>query len=189
MALLTSIRLVTAALTCWALLTAGPVCAQQSHSAATPDGGNFTLPAGVHPVAFGSGTVVIHSTAGRHALRVEIARTGPQVQRGLMYRTTLPERNGMLFIYPKPHHGSFWMLNTLIPLSISYADEHGIIFQITDMVPCGDISAAECSRQSYPAQRPFRYALEVNRGYFSRQGVRPGDRIELLTESQGVLPN
>jgi uncharacterized membrane protein (UPF0127 family) len=50
------------------------------------------------------------------------------------------------------------------------------------MEPCGELSAAECSRQSYPAQRPFRYALEVNRGYFSRQGIRSGDRIELLTD-------
>lgn len=182
MVLLKSVRFITAALIYGALLSAGPVCAQQSRGSAMPNGAPLALPAGVHPVEFGSGTVVIHSAAGRHAVQVEIARTGPQVQRGLMYRTTLPERGGMLFIYPKPHQGSFWMLNTLIPLSIAYADDHGVIFQITDMVPCGDISAAECSRQSYPAQRPFRYALEVNRGYFSRQGVRPGDRIELLAD-------
>jgi len=182
MALLKTIRLISAALTCCALLAAGSVCAQSQLGATPTNSTHLALPAAVHPVEFGTGTVLIHSSTGRHALRVEIARTGPQVQRGLMYRATLPESAGMLFIYPKPHQGSFWMLNTLIPLSIAYADERGVIFQITDMEPCGTISAAECLTQSYPAQRPFRYALEVNRGYYSRQGIAPGDRIELVAD-------
>lgn len=171
----------TAAIACCVLLL-GVAGAQAAPAVTTPNGSKLELPAGVHPVEFGTGTVVIHSASGRHALQVEIARTGPQVQRGLMYRTAMPEASGMVFMYPKPHRGNFWMLNTLIPLSIAFADERGIIFQITDMTPCGDLPAEECTRLTYPARQPFRYAIEVNRGYFTRQGIRTGDRIELMED-------
>jgi hypothetical protein len=151
-------------------------------AAITPNGSRLELPAVVQPLAFGTGTVLLKGIAGQRTLRVEIAKTGPQHQRGLMYRTAMPETSGMIFIYPRPVRGSFWMLNTLIPLSIAYVDEHGIIFQITDMATCGVLSAEECTRLTYPSQQPFRYALEVNRGYFSRQGIRVGDRIELVED-------
>jgi uncharacterized membrane protein (UPF0127 family) len=150
--------------------------------ATTQNGSQLVLPAGVQPVEFAAGEVIIKSATGTHSLRVEIAETGPQVERGLMYRTSLPENGGMLFIYPKVHRGSFWMFNTFIPLSVAYADERGVIFQIGDLVPCGNLSAAECAEQAYPARQPFRFALEVNQGYFERRGISVGDRLDYVRD-------
>lgn len=142
----------------------------------------LSLPAGVRPVEFAAGKVNIQSATGRHTLQVEIAETRRQIERGLMYRTSLPETGGMLFIYPKANKGSFWMFNTFIPLSVAYADEHGVIFQISDMVPCGNLPESECAKKTYPARQPFRFALEVNQGYFARRGISVGDRIEVVAD-------
>jgi uncharacterized protein len=169
-----------------ALLFVSSAAAAQSGNQAltstTPNGSQLALPAGVQPLEFPAGKVIIHSTTGAHSLRVEIAKTRLQFKRGLMYRTSLPETGGMLFVYPKANRGSFWMLNTYIPLSIAYADEHGVIFQISDMVHCGNLSESECASKTYPSSQPFRFALEVNQGYFSRRGISVGDRIEVMAD-------
>ena len=165
-----------------ALISVSSAAATQSRNqaikATTPNGSQLVLPAGVQPVEFTAGKVIIRNAAGEHSLRVEIAETSQQIKRGLMYRTSLPENGGMLFIYPKAHGGSFWMFNTFIPLSVAYADELGVIFQIGDLAPCGNLPEAECAEQAYPALQPFRFALEVPQGYFARRGISVGDRIE-----------
>lgn len=167
------------------LNVSSPAAAQsgnQAINAATPNGSQLALPAGVQPVTFAAGMLSIQSATAVHTLRVEIAETSQQIERGLMYRSALPEDSGMLFVYSHVHRGSFWMFNTLIPLSVAYADERGVIFQIGDMVPCGRLAAEECARQAYPARQPFRFALEVNQGYFARRGISVGDRIEYRHE-------
>jgi uncharacterized protein len=156
--------------------------AQSGNPAIEANLSQLSLPAGVRPVEFASGKVNIQSATGRHTLQVEIAETRRQIERGMMYRTSLPETDGMLFIYPKANRGSFWMLNTFIPLSIAYADELGVIFQISDMTPCGNLPESECAKKTYPAREPFRFALEVNQGYFARRGISVGDRIEVMAD-------
>jgi uncharacterized protein len=154
-------------------------CQQASAAAVTPNGSRLQLPAGVAPVAFGSGTAILHTRTGEtHRLDIEIAETDTQRQRGLMYRASMPEESGMLFIFPEQREGGFWMFNTRIPLSVAYAGDDGVIFQIVDMDPCMSRTAAFCVRQDYLAQAPFRYGLEVNQGYFARRGIDVGDRIE-----------
>lgn len=142
----------------------------------TPNGSRLELPPEAEPVEFPAGTVRIHSDGQIHVLRAELAETPAQRERGLMYRTAMPEDAGMLFLYPAEQEGGFWMYNTRIPLSIAYADAEGVIFQIREMQPCESPYASLCP--TYPAQRPFRYALEVNQGYFARRGIGVGARIE-----------
>lgn len=144
-------------------------------AAVTPNGSRLELPQGVQPVEFPVGTVQIQSGDTTHTLRAEFATTPAQRERGLMYRTSMPEDAGMLFIYPAEQEGGFWMYNTLIPLSIAYADENGVISQITQMEPCESPYASMCP--TYPARVPFRYALEVNQGYYAARGIQAGDRI------------
>lgn len=141
----------------------------------TPNGSRLELPQGVEAVQFPAGTVQIQSGGTTHTLRAEFATTPAQRERGLMYRTSMPEDAGMLFIYPDEQEGGFWMYNTLIPLGIAYADGEGVIFQITQMEPCESPYASMCP--TYPARAPFRYALEVNPGYYAARGIQPGDRI------------
>jgi hypothetical protein len=122
----------------------------------------------------GGPTVVIATADGEKEIAVEIADTADERALGLMGRTSLSEDAGMIFVYPEPTEGGYWMKNTLIPLSIAFYDVDGKILRILDMEPC--------RRDPCPVYDPrVRYigALEVNQGAFERWGVREGDRLEL----------
>ena len=114
--------------------------------------------------------IVIEGKGGSTPLRVEIARTDAQRQQGLMHRKELKDGEGMLFIFERDQVLSFWMKNTLIPLSIAYISSDGRILEIYDMEP-GNLASVSSSRSA-------RYALEVPQGWFNRVGVAPGDRLE-----------
>jgi uncharacterized protein len=119
-------------------------------------------------------TVVIETDDGEKEIAVEIADTDDERAVGLMGRTSLPADAGMLFVYPGPTEGAYWMKDTLIPLSIAFYDVDGTILRILDMEPC--------RRDPCPVYDPgVRYggALEVNQGAFERWGVREGDHLEL----------
>ena len=105
-------------------------------------------------------------------MRVEIAETAAQQERGLMYRRHLAARSGMVFVFASDTRGAFWMKNTLIPLSIAFYDARGRILRILDMAPC---LADPCP--VYDPGTAYRGALEVNKGAFRRWKVRVGDRI------------
>ena len=118
--------------------------------------------------------LAIETDRGPVLLKVEIASTPEAWQRGLMFRKTLPEDRGMLFLFPQATGSPFWMKNTLIPLSIAFADQNGKILRILDMEPC--------TKDPCPTYYPgvaYRQALEVNQGWFARHGVKEGDRWRL----------
>jgi len=75
-----------------------------------------------------------------------------------------------LFVFEAAAVQSFWMRNTYIPLSIAYIDENGIIVRIKDMEPLDLTSVTS----DYPAQ----YALEVNKGWFKKRGIKEGDSVD-----------
>jgi uncharacterized membrane protein (UPF0127 family) len=102
-------------------------------------------------------------------LEAEIARTDEERAQGLMYRKSLDDGKGMLFIFERDEILSFWMKNTLVPLSIAFIASDGRILEIRDMEPESLIPVR--------SGRSARYALEVPRGWFSRAGVKPGDRF------------
>jgi uncharacterized membrane protein (UPF0127 family) len=119
-------------------------------------------------------TVTLDASGGEEVeVQVEIADTDPERQRGLMGRTALPEDQGMLFVFGGEQELSFWMKNTLIPLSIAYIDSEGRIVDIQDMKPLDD------DPPHYVSAEPARYALEVNQGFFEERGIEVGDRAEL----------
>lgn len=105
------------------------------------------------------------------ALRAEIAANDEDRARGLMFRDSLPEGEGMLFAFESDRRLSFWMKNTRVPLSIAFIVSDGRIVEIRDMEPLS-LAAVE-------SERSVRYALEVPRGWFSRAGVSVGDTVEL----------
>lgn len=108
---------------------------------------------------------------GDHTFQVEIANTPELRERGLMFRSELDPDAGMLFVFDNDRPRSFWMKNTVIPLSIAYISANGRILEIHDMEP----QSLTPVRSRYPA----RYALEVNRGRFSEVGVAVGDTVDL----------
>ncbi len=121
----------------------------------------------------------IVSGADTVVVRAEVAATEEERAVGLMERRFLPEDAGMLFRYdqPQPESAAFWMFRTRIPLDIAFADATGTIRAIRSMEPCASPYPEWCP--SYPAGVPYHAALEVNRGWFARHGVRVGDRILL----------
>jgi hypothetical protein len=117
--------------------------------------------------------IVIRSGAGEVRVDVEVADDESEREVGLMDRESLPEDRGMAFIWQDPIRASFWMKDTLIPLSIAFWDEGGSIVAILDMDPCpGD----PCP--TYDPGVEFVGALEVNLGYFDDHGVRVGDEVD-----------
>jgi len=113
----------------------------------------------------------------RVEVRVEIADEEAEQKRGLMERTALAEDAGMLFVFPGERPRSFWMRNTLIPLSIAYIDGDGGIVDIQDMEPLDE--------SSHPSAAPAQYALEVNQGFFEERGVQVGDEADLPVSTPG----
>ena len=107
-------------------------------------------------------------------LQVEIADTPESRSRGLMHRTQLAERAGMLFVFQERDMRTFWMRDTPLPLSIAYIDDRLTIREIHDMEPH--------SLEPVSSRGPARYALEVNQGAFERLGIRVGDRL-ILSEA------
>jgi uncharacterized membrane protein (UPF0127 family) len=120
--------------------------------------------------------VVIQTVDGPVELAVELADTSAERATGLMGRESLDPLDGMAFTFGEPTAGTFWMKNTLIPLSIAFWDEGGRIVGILDMEPCSDDPCP-----TYGPGVPYVGALEVEQGAFEQHGVQVGDRLELTT--------
>ena len=110
---------------------------------------------------------------GTSSLRIdiELADSGARRSRGLMFRETLPADAGMLFLLPADTGGGFWMRNTLAPLSIAFIGSDGRIQEIRDMKPLDETIVAPVD--------VYRWALEVNQGWFGENGVLVGDGVRL----------
>jgi uncharacterized membrane protein (UPF0127 family) len=134
-----------------------------------------------HVMAFDTARVRLARAGDTIPLRVELAVKPEQKSMGLMERRRLDENAGMLFVYDstQPPDAGFWMYRTRIPLDIAFADSAGVIRSIRSMVPCPTELAEGC--QTYTPDVSYRYALEVNAGYFSRHGVTVGNTL-LLTD-------
>lgn len=104
-------------------------------------------------------------------LTAEIADTPEASENGLMFRDSLPEDRGMLFVFDAPKRATFWMKNTKIPLSIAFIDSAGTILEVKSMYPMDESIVPSSSTE-------VAYALEVNQGWFDRHKISPGDKID-----------
>jgi uncharacterized membrane protein (UPF0127 family) len=126
-----------------------------------------------------SAALSIRTDDGTVSLDVQVADTPEERQTGLMGRESLSPYDGMAFVWEEPVVGTFWMKDTVIPLSIAFWDDDGRIVSILDMDPC-----TEDPCPTYGPDEPFVGAVEVDRGTFERHGVGLGDRVQ-LTVSNG----
>lgn len=108
-------------------------------------------------------------SAGMHRIEAELALNQSGRMLGLMNRKEMAPQHGMLFAFPEPAIQCMWMKNTLIPLSVAFLDEQGRILNIEDMAPQ--------TLNSHCAAAPAAFALEMNQGWFSHRGLKPGDLI------------
>lgn len=112
----------------------------------------------------------IRLSAGMHNINAQVAQTPEQRAVGLMHRKTLPATDGMLFVFEQPNVQCFWMKNTPLPLSIAFLADDGTVVNVADMKPM--------TLDSHCSQKPVRYALEMNLGWFARKGVKPGSKLQ-----------
>ena len=110
-----------------------------------------------------------------HSARVEVAVTEEEKRTGLMFRRSLGENSGMIFVYENEGRWAMWMKNTYVPLSVAFIDRNGRILNIEDMQPQ--------TEDTHQAIGPVKYALEMNQGWFAKRGIGKGDKVEGLAEA------
>ncbi len=108
-------------------------------------------------------------TAGIHQIDTQVALTPEQHQIGLMYRSEMPQGEGMIFVFQAPSKQCFWMKNTLLPLTAAFIADDGTIVNLEDMKP--QTTDSHCSA------KPVRFVLEMNQGWFARKGIKPGFKL------------
>ena len=114
---------------------------------------------------------------GNQIVTAELCRRPLELMTGMMFRTNMLEDEGMLFALPFPQQASFYMRNTLVPLTIAYIDADGRILELHDMQPLNETPVSSRNSNIY-------YVLEMKQGWFARKGVLPG--VTIVTE-QGPL--
>ena len=115
---------------------------------------------------------VVTLTIDGHAIEAEVANKESTRMTGLMFRSEMDKNHGMIFVFPDAQIRTFWMKNTILPLSIAYMDSKGVILNILEMPP-------ETEDTFYSAGQA-QYALEMNTGWYKNNGVKAGDQVEGL---------
>ena len=138
-------------------------------------GEKVTLPP---PPAGGFDPAVTVTFEGAPPIRAEVARTPAQRNRGLMQRATLAEGEGMVFLFPRRHLGGFYMLGTLIPLSIAYVDRDTVV-AVKEMEPC---PGQQCP--TYDPGGYYTLAVEAPKGFFGAHGVKAGTKVSITGPTQ-----
>jgi len=130
-----------------------------------------------HVMSFDTAHVRLPRQRDTLHLRVELATSTAQRSMGLMERRSLADTAGMLFVYDsvQPGDAGFWMYRTRIPLEIAFLDSAGVIRAVRSMVPCPTDVAEGCP--TYAGDVPYRFALEVNSGFFARNGLGVGNSV------------
>lgn len=109
-------------------------------------------------------------SAGMHQIDAQVAMQPEQRQIGLMFRQDMPAGEGMLFVFEQAGKQCFWMKNTLIPLTAAFVADDGIIVNLADMKP--QVTDSHCS------EKPVRYVLEMNVGWFAKKGIKAGSKLK-----------
>ena len=135
----------------------GARCPQDPDPAASLPTGEFAFPEA--------------STPGLK-VQAELAKSEEAVTKGLMYRRSMSDNQGMFFNLGKRTDHTFWMHNTCIPLDMLFIEEDGLIVGIAEAAPPINDGIQHCGC-------PSSYVLEVNAGWARKNGVRPGQRITI----------
>jgi uncharacterized membrane protein (UPF0127 family) len=120
-----------------------------------------------HPAPLAHGYVTFVDAPGSPRIDVELTRSESEKERGLMFRTKLPDDQGMLFSWDNEEPRNFWMHNTCIPLDMMFIAADGTIAGILEQVPT-------LNDEGRGVPCPAAHVLEVNAGWSRAHGVKPG---------------
>lgn len=116
---------------------------------------------------------------GRPVVNLRLAVTDLEKARGLMGTAQLPDDEGMAFLYERAQQVSFWMKDTPLDLDIAFVSAEGVILEVRTMRSL-DLTSVESKSGA------VRLAVEMPAGWFERQGVAPGARVDLAAVRQGL---
>ncbi len=118
---------------------------------------------------------------GTKKITAEIADEHHERSAGLMFRKSLATDSGMLFVMDVSGPVGFWMKNTEVPLTIAYIDPAGVIKELHDLQPQNE--------KPVPSRFPnIAYALEMPQGWFSKNNIWPGERLDGLPKPAAPRP-
>jgi uncharacterized membrane protein (UPF0127 family) len=122
---------------------------------------------------------------GDNKIKLEVASSPSQIEHGLMYRTSLPEDQGMVFLFRPSSAVKFWMAHCFISLDMMMIKDGKILKIFENVPPCKETDLSKCP--TYPALTEnalnVTEVVEVLGGYSKRHGVKEGDTVKFL------LPN
>jgi uncharacterized protein len=119
----------------------------------------------------------IKATIAGKTIQVYLAENDLQRQQGLMFIRQLEKDLGMMFVFDQEQPLSFWMKNTVIPLSIGFFNKDGVLVDVQEM----PVAASIMDQQppSYTSKKSAMYALEMNKNWFASNKIKPGAKIIL----------
>jgi uncharacterized membrane protein (UPF0127 family) len=118
-------------------------------------------------------------------VELELALDPEEIETGLMFRPSLADTRGMLFLFDRPRVPAFWMKNMLIPLDLVFLDNSGVVVDvIADVPPC---AADPCP--NYPPSAPAQAVLEINAGIAAAHGIEAGTVIQFERVPGYPVPN
>ena len=128
--------------------------------------------------ANGNGLATVRMPVGSETFTLEVADTDALRQKGLMRRDSMAKDRGMIFVFPDEAERSFWMKNTRIPLDIIFIDGNGVVVGIKQMKPY-DLNPTN-------SPKPYRWAVELNKGAADEAGVKVGDQLTIPEAAKKV---
>lgn len=118
-----------------------------------------------------SGLTTVEIKLGDQRVNVELAISDDEKEKGLMYRSTMEKNSGMLFVYEDEYEMCVWMKNTKFPLAVAFINRDGEIINTHEM----NVESTD----DYCSAKPAMYVLEMEKGWFSRNNVVIGSKIDL----------
>lgn len=122
-------------------------------------------------------------TIGGQTARVELALTETERQHGLMHRPRMSAGDGMLFVYEGERQLGFWMKNTMIPLDIAFFRRDGTLVNVVETQMYADPRRPPPGHNTADSDGPAQLVLEMNLGWFRRNGIKPGMKAEFPPEA------
>ena len=109
-------------------------------------------------------------SSGMYQIEAQVAASAAERQTGLMFRKEMPQHEGMIFVFEQATQQCFWMKNTMLALTAAFIADDGTIVNLADMKP--QTVEPHCS------EKPVRYVLEMNRGWFAKKGIKAGSKLQ-----------
>ncbi len=118
------------------------------------------------------------ATIGKNVIKLEVAQTPHEIQRGLMGRTALDKDSGMVFLFKPASTTRFWMFNCFISLDMLFIKDGKIMRICEDVPPCKSQDPSKCP--TYPEDESVTVSevIEVNAGYCKQHGIKQGDTVK-----------